>query len=126
MFCLVTEDVNRKPENEVWDFFFTLMEDIREPSLAEVIGYKSNRFEKLVIQGNMVESEEEPRRSNVKNVNLLKVFKEIDDCFISASESAFEVSRILEANKLHHQSIRDDRGKYVLHIWLFFLDSFVP
>ena len=125
MFCLVTEDVNRKPENEVWDFFFTLMEDNREPSLAEV-GYKSNRFEKLVIQGNMVESEEEPRRSNVKNVNLLKVFKEIDECFISASESAFEVSRILEANMLHHQSIRDNRGKYVLHIWLFLLDSFVP
>ena len=125
MFCLVTEDVNRKPENEVWDFFFTLMEDNREPSLAEV-GYKSNRFEKLVIQGNMVESEEEPRRSNVKNVNLLKVFKEIDECFISASESAIKVSRILEANKLHHHSNRDNRGKCVLHIWLILLGSFLP
>lgn len=124
IFCLVTKDVNRTPENEVWDFFFTLMEDVREPSLAEV-GYKSNRFAKLVIQGNVVEkSEEEPRRSNVKNVNLLKVFKEIDDCFISASESAYEVSRILEANKLHHHSIRDNRGKYICTTYLVSLVGF--
>ena len=68
----------------------------------------------------------EPRRSNVKNVSLLKTFKEIDECFISASESAIKVSRILEANKLHHHSNRDNRGKYVLHIWLILLGSFLP
>ncbi|GKB99909.1 nitrate regulatory gene2 protein-like protein [Tanacetum coccineum] len=106
----VTEDFNRTPENEVWDFFLALMEDVHGPGSAEV-GYKGNKIEKRAIRGNVVESEEVPRRSIAKNENLLKVFKEVDDCFINASESAYEVSRILEANKLHHHSnFGDNRG----------------
>ena len=53
--------------------------------------------------------------SNVKNRSLLKVFKVIDECFISASKSAFEVSTIFEANKLHPDSSSDDPRKYVRH-----------
>ncbi|PRQ50871.1 hypothetical protein RchiOBHm_Chr2g0138001 [Rosa chinensis] len=44
-------------------------------------------------------------------VNLLKVFAEIDDHFLKASESAHEVSKMLEATRLHyHSNFADNRG----------------
>ncbi|KAM5579007.1 nitrate regulatory gene2 protein-like [Rosa sericea] len=45
------------------------------------------------------------------SVNLLKVFAEIDDHFLKASESAHEVSKMLEATRLHyHSNFADNRG----------------
>ncbi|GMH17666.1 hypothetical protein Nepgr_019507 [Nepenthes gracilis] len=46
-----------------------------------------------------------------KNVNLLQIFNDLDDCFLKASESAHEVSKMLEAARLHyHSNFADNRG----------------
>lgn len=46
-----------------------------------------------------------------KNVNLVQVFSELDDCFLKASESAHQVSKMLEATRLHyHSNFADNRG----------------
>lgn len=46
-----------------------------------------------------------------ETVNLLHVFKELDDCCLKASQSTLEVSKMLEANRLHyHSNFADDRG----------------
>ncbi|KAK6268028.1 hypothetical protein QUC31_012188 [Theobroma cacao] len=43
--------------------------------------------------------------------NLLQVFAELDDHFLKASESAHEVSKMLEATRLHyHSNFADNRG----------------
>lgn len=43
--------------------------------------------------------------------NLLQIFSELDDCFLKASQSAHEVSKMLEANRLHyHSNFADNRG----------------
>ncbi|KAD6794673.1 hypothetical protein E3N88_05569 [Mikania micrantha] len=57
----------------------------------------------------------EVRRSSGKggglNLNLVQIFTELDDCFLKASESANEVSKMLEANRLHyHSNFADNRG----------------
>lgn len=45
------------------------------------------------------------------NVSLLQVFTDLDDCFLKASESAHEVSKMLEAHRLHyHSNFADNRG----------------
>ncbi|KAF3450765.1 hypothetical protein FNV43_RR06854 [Rhamnella rubrinervis] len=51
-------------------------------------------------------------KRNVKsNVNLLHIFVELDDHFLKASESAHEVSKMLEATRLHyHSNFADNRG----------------
>ncbi|XP_043700901.1 protein ROLLING AND ERECT LEAF 2-like [Telopea speciosissima] len=45
------------------------------------------------------------------NVSLLKILNELDDHFLEASKSAHEVSKMLEANRLHfHSNFADNRG----------------
>ncbi|KAH7565199.1 hypothetical protein ACOSP7_020560 [Xanthoceras sorbifolium] len=45
------------------------------------------------------------------SVNLLQIFVELDDHFLKASESAHEVSKMLEATRLHyHSNFADNRG----------------
>lgn len=53
------------------------------------------------------------------NVNLEQIFVELDDSFLKASESAHEVSRMLEATRLHyHSNFADKRGiKSLLCCW---------
>ncbi|KAI3512620.1 hypothetical protein L1887_19937 [Cichorium endivia] len=107
-----------------WDFFFTSMEDVVRPSLADVDDI-SSKIGKPEIQRTMtddqsahcgggeiksgggaecavVESEEEPSllsmKENVQSMNLLQVIKELNDGFVKASQNAHEVSKILEAN----------------------------
>lgn len=47
----------------------------------------------------------------VPTVNLMQVLSEIDDHFLKASESAQEVSKMLEATRLHyHSNFADNRG----------------
>ncbi|KAJ4978609.1 hypothetical protein NE237_009389 [Protea cynaroides] len=44
-------------------------------------------------------------------VNLLQILNELDDHFLRASESAHEVSKMLEATRLHyHSNFADNRG----------------
>ncbi|KAL0354694.1 UNVERIFIED_CONTAM: protein ROLLING AND ERECT LEAF 2 [Sesamum radiatum] len=51
------------------------------------------------------------KKSGVNNVNLVQIFVELDDCFLKASESAHEVSRMLEAIRLHyHSNFADKKG----------------
>ena len=51
------------------------------------------------------------KRSVKGNFNLLEVFAELDDHFLKASESAHEVSKMLEATRLHyHSNFADNRG----------------
>lgn len=53
----------------------------------------------------------EAKRMVKHNVNLLQVFAELDDHFLQASESAHEVSKMLEATRLHyHSNFADNRG----------------
>ncbi|KAJ0754178.1 hypothetical protein HanPI659440_Chr09g0343981 [Helianthus annuus] len=56
----------------------------------------------------------ENRRSSGKggqSLDLLQIFTELDDCFLKASESASEVSKMLEANRLHyHSNFADSKG----------------
>ncbi|RDX66037.1 Nitrate regulatory gene2 protein, partial [Mucuna pruriens] len=45
------------------------------------------------------------------SVNLLQIFSVLDDHFLKASESAHEVSKMLEATRLHyHSNFADNRG----------------
>ncbi|XWS72580.1 hypothetical protein CRYUN_Cryun02cG0052000 [Craigia yunnanensis] len=47
----------------------------------------------------------------VSSVNLMQVLNEIDDHFLKASETAQEVSKMLEATRLHyHSNFADNRG----------------
>ena len=49
--------------------------------------------------------------AEVPRVDLLQVLAEIDDRFLKASESAGEVSKALEANRMHyHSNFADTRG----------------
>ncbi|KAL2243349.1 UNVERIFIED_CONTAM: Protein ROLLING AND ERECT LEAF 2 [Sesamum indicum] len=51
------------------------------------------------------------KKSGGNNVNLVQIFVELDDCFLKASESAHEVSRMLEATRLHyHSNFADKKG----------------
>ncbi|KAK2654870.1 hypothetical protein Ddye_014726 [Dipteronia dyeriana] len=51
------------------------------------------------------------KRTGKGSVNLLQVFVELDDHFLKASESAHEVSKMLEATRLHyHSNFADNRG----------------
>ncbi|KAL6972799.1 hypothetical protein U1Q18_026971 [Sarracenia purpurea var. burkii] len=44
-------------------------------------------------------------------VSLLQIFSDLDDCFLKASDSTHEVSKMLEANRLHyHSNFADNRG----------------
>ncbi|XWS20310.1 hypothetical protein CRYUN_Cryun31cG0089600 [Craigia yunnanensis] len=53
----------------------------------------------------------EEKRLVKGSFNLLKVFAELDDHFLKASESAHEVSKMLEATRLHyHSNFADNRG----------------
>lgn len=51
------------------------------------------------------------KRLGKVSFNLLQVFTELDDHFLKASESAQEVSKLLEATRLHyHSNFADNRG----------------
>ncbi|XP_073048388.1 protein ROLLING AND ERECT LEAF 2-like [Primulina eburnea] len=63
---------------------------------------------KRVKQGVQAEGK---KKSGTSNVNLEKIFVDLDDCFLKASESAHEVSRMLEATRFHyHSNFADKRG----------------
>jgi Protein of unknown function (DUF632) len=58
-------------------------------------------------RGKMVASEN-------PGVSFLHLLADLDDHFLKASQSAHEVSKLLEANRMHyHSNFADNRGKYV-------------
>lgn len=49
--------------------------------------------------------------ASASNTNLLQILNDLDDHFLKASESAHEVSKMLEANRMHyHSNFADNRG----------------
>ncbi|CAL5373669.1 unnamed protein product [Camellia sinensis] len=164
------------PESKgmTWDFFFSPMENVPGPSLAEVdegrvereeierkmFDERSKRVEVVdgdgdggvkrsvkkaeahveveveveaeaaeVVAEKVAEPPPQPPTNAVKkgkkvaptegkrggksaaSVNLLKIFGELDECFLEASKCAHEVSRLLEANRLHyHSNFVDNQG----------------
>lgn len=55
-----------------------------------------------------------PAEAKRRGGSLLQIFNDLDDCFLKASESAHEVSKMLEAARLHyHSNFADNRGNSV-------------
>ncbi|KAI9107880.1 hypothetical protein K1719_021216 [Acacia pycnantha] len=53
----------------------------------------------------------EGKRNVISTYNLVQIFTDLDDDFLKASESAHEVSKMLEATRLHyHSNFADNRG----------------
>ncbi|XP_023526709.1 nitrate regulatory gene2 protein-like [Cucurbita pepo subsp. pepo] len=72
------------------------------PAVAEPSAITSKSLKKVGAMGSM-----EGRRM----MNLLQIFVNLDDHFLKASESAHEVSKMLEATRLHyHSNFADGRG----------------
>ena len=56
----------------------------------------------------------EGKRIVQRSGNLLQIFADLDDHFLKASEAAHEVSKMLEATRLHyHSNFADNRGTYL-------------
>ncbi|CAN1777811.1 Protein ROLLING AND ERECT LEAF 2 [Linum perenne] len=54
---------------------------------------------------------DEVGRRMMRGLSLMQIFTELDNHFLAASESAHEVSKMLEATKLHyHSNFADNRG----------------
>ncbi|XP_022153593.1 uncharacterized protein LOC111021063 [Momordica charantia] len=76
------------------------------PVVAEPSASTSKSLKKVGAVGSM-----EGRRMNEAKFNLLQIFVNLDDHFLKASESAHEVSKMLEATRLHyHSNFADGRG----------------
>ncbi|PKI77606.1 hypothetical protein CRG98_002008 [Punica granatum] len=80
------------------------MEKVVEPPPPPPVGGK------ILKKGKGGSMGAEGKRSQ-KNINLALIFVELDDHFLKASESAHEVSKMLEATRLHyHSNFADNRG----------------
>ncbi|KAJ6942500.1 protein ROLLING AND ERECT LEAF 2 [Populus alba x Populus x berolinensis] len=128
-------------QDATWDYFFPSVDSIPGPSLAEPTEMEEDvrvtkeqvqrkvfqeRMEPppMVVEGKAVEvpvpapapekkaaRKVEGGRRGVKGMNLMKIFEDLDDHFLKASESAQEVSKMLEATRLHyHSNFADNRG----------------
>lgn len=70
---------------------------------------KQGRKEKRVKMAGVVST------STQKNVSLLHILNELDDHFLKASESAHEVSKMLEVTRMHyHSNFAESQGEFLL------------
>ncbi|PON74438.1 kinesin-like protein [Trema orientale] len=84
------------------------VEETPPPPPAAAVVAKSSKKGKQVGSGS---GSGEGKRMVKGNVNLVQIFTELDDHFLKASESAHEVSKMLEATRLHyHSNFADNRG----------------
>ncbi|KAK6914898.1 protein of unknown function DUF632 [Dillenia turbinata] len=128
-------------EQSTWDFFFPGVENMPGPNLSDVDENRSEMERKMYSEmakkseENMVSKSAKVKPEVVvekvaeatlpppppeaavvavkpaRSVNLMQIFNELDDHFLKASESAHEVSKMLEANRLHyHSNFADNRG----------------
>ncbi|KAF5453153.1 hypothetical protein F2P56_028080 [Juglans regia] len=83
--------------------------EVRGTEKVEVVVPAAGR---TVKKGKQATGGAEGKRMVIKpSVNLLQIFSELDDHFLKASESAQEVSKMLEAARLHyHSNFADNRG----------------
>lgn len=120
------------PQDSTYDYLFSV-ESMPAPTLSGVEDFSTNT-EEIERRAAAEKSGEEPPSSSagktskkmkqvgfpgssegkriVKgNINLLQIFMELDDHFLKASESAHDVSKMLEATRLHfHSNFADNRG----------------
>ncbi|XP_023513660.1 nitrate regulatory gene2 protein-like [Cucurbita pepo subsp. pepo] len=121
------------PQDSTYDYLFSV-ENMPAPTLSGIEDFDNN-MEAVEQRAAMGEkSGEEPPSSSAEktskktkqvgfpgpsegkrivkgNINLLQIFMELDDHFLKASESAHEVSKMLEATRLHfHSNFADNRG----------------
>ncbi|KDP34224.1 hypothetical protein JCGZ_07795 [Jatropha curcas] len=93
-------------------------EHLSEPTAVEEEGEKETTKERQIEHAKTVPPDFRmmgKKVAPVPSVNLMQVLGEIDDHFLKASESAQEVSKMLEATRLHyHSNFADNRG-YVDH-----------
>ncbi|KAH6788179.1 kinesin-like protein [Perilla frutescens var. hirtella] len=75
------------------------------PEAAIAVAKSGKRVKQVVVPA------EGKKKSGGGSVSLAQIFVDLDDCFLKASESAHEVSRMLEATRLHyHSNFADKRG----------------
>lgn len=121
------------PQDSTYDYLFSL-ENMPASTLSGVEDFGTNTEAMERRAAGSEKSGEEPPSSSVGktskkmrqvgfpgssegkrivkgNINLLQIFMELDDHFLKASESAHEVSKMLEATRLHfHSNFADNRG----------------
>ncbi|KAG5229071.1 nitrate regulatory gene2 protein [Salix suchowensis] len=111
-----------------WDYFFPPMDSIPGPSLVEPPEMEEEvRINKERVQRKVYEEKVEPSPPMVVVKKMekakmgggeggrrfvpMKIFMDLDDHFLKASESAHDVSKMLEATRLHyHSNFADNRG----------------
>ncbi|KAH6782145.1 hypothetical protein C2S52_001012 [Perilla frutescens var. hirtella] len=75
------------------------------PEAAIAVAKAGRKVKQVVVPA------EGKKKSGGSSVSLAQIFVDLDDCFLKASESAHEVSRMLEATRLHyHSNFADKRG----------------
>lgn len=86
--------------------------DSVEPKTPERVEKKENEDEKLLEHAQTAPPQEFKRMGKaLSRICLMKILGELDDHFLKASQSAQEVSKMLEATRLHyHSNFADNRG----------------
>lgn len=80
---------------------------------------------KVVIEHASTAPAEFVSKRAIATVSLMKVLNQIDDHFLKASQSAKDVSNMLEANRLHyHSNFADNRGNFSISVSCF-IDLFL-
>lgn len=101
------ENSKRVPENEK----FVEEEEVEEMEAELPTQQPSPPVVKMSTRHVVASAEgKKSGKGSSESVNLLQVFRELDECCLKASQSTLEVSKMLEANRLHyHSNFADDR-----------------
>ncbi|OVA02994.1 protein of unknown function DUF632 [Macleaya cordata] len=84
--------------------------EIQNPVIEPTV-VKPVKKVKQNVQSNSVIVDGKRSGKGVSNVSLLQILNDLDEQFLKASQSAYEVSKLLEANRLHyHSNFADNRG----------------
>ncbi|MED6133926.1 hypothetical protein PIB30_032726 [Stylosanthes scabra] len=105
----VAEEVLRHERDEEEEVPVVTEELEREPEREPVLPPEEVVMETPVQKGFM--AKQMPVSTEGKRINLLQIFAELDEEFLKASESAHEVTKMLEATRLHyHSNFADNKG----------------
>ncbi|KAF2301291.1 hypothetical protein GH714_022454 [Hevea brasiliensis] len=101
------EKANKVPQEEQEENPVLVVEEKVEKAVEVPVPVPVPAVEKKVVK----KGGGEMGRRVGKPMNLMVIFAELDDHFLKASESAHEVSKMLEATRLHyHSNFADNRG----------------
>lgn len=101
-------------------------ETAMEPPPPLVPAVPASAAGKSVKKKQVVTNSGDGKRIAKSNVNMLHIFVDLDDHFLKASESAHEVSKMLEATRLHyHSNFADNRGNWsYIYIVISFFNQY--